>query len=70
MELRDDQAKDLLETWLAQGLLNPFLPGEEQVLAQYFQEMQALGLVSQSALTPEPAELDGASDEDIDLSSF
>jgi len=70
VELRDDQAKDLLETWLAQGLLKPFLPGEQLVLAQYFQEMQALGLVSQSALTPEPAELDGASAEDISLSSF
>lgn len=70
VELRDDQAKDLLVTWLAQGLLEAYVPGEEQALGQYFQEMQGLGLVSQSALTPEPSELEDLGDDDIARCGF
>jgi hypothetical protein len=70
VELRDEQAKDLLVTWLAQGLLEPYRPGEQQALSQYFQEMQALGLVSHSALTPEAPEPEEMGDDDIARCGF
>jgi hypothetical protein len=70
VELRDDQAKDLLDTWLAQGLLEAYLPGEQLALASYFQEMQALGLVSHAALDPELTGLSEADDENYPGPSF
>jgi hypothetical protein len=45
-ELIGDEATDLLTKWLADGLLEDYLPGERQALERYVRAMHEIGLLA------------------------
>jgi hypothetical protein len=57
-EIGGDEAKSLLESWIRDGLLADFLPGEREAITRYVKAMRDLDLLSLHDFEASPPEYD------------